>query len=88
VAVVVDLPSRWIMQKYPALSHPDGSPDPRAYQGLVEPFYRGAFDAGRQARVLQAGQLPEVAAGPAAAEFPILIAAGLCLARTSGAGRR
>jgi len=76
VAVVVDVPSRWIMQKYPALSHPDGSPDPRAYQGLVEPFYRGAFDAGLQARVLHAGQLPEVAAG----EFPILIAAGLYLA--------
>ena len=76
VAVVIDLPSRWIMQKYPALSDPDGSPDSRAYQGLVEPFYRGAFDAGLQARVLHAAQLPT----PAAREFPILIAAGLYLA--------
>jgi beta-galactosidase len=76
VAIVIDVPSRWIMQKYPALSHPDGTPDPRAYQGLVEPFYRGAFDAGLQARVLHAGQLPDVAAR----EFPIMIAAGLYLA--------
>ncbi|WP_030437511.1 beta-galactosidase [Actinoplanes subtropicus] len=75
VAIVIDLPSRWIMQKYPALSHPDGSPDERAYQGLVEPFYRGAFDAGLQTRVLHAGQLPAVAS-----EFPVLIAAGLYLA--------
>ncbi|MFI5894009.1 beta-galactosidase [Actinoplanes sp. NPDC051513] len=78
VAVVIDVASRWIMQKHPALSHPDGTPDERAYQGLVEPFYRGAFDAGLQTRVLHAAQLPDVAG--AVRQFPILIAAGLYLA--------
>src|SRR5882724_10193790 len=57
VAVLFSVPSRWIMQKYPALSHPDGTPDDRAYQGLVEPFYRGAFDAGLQVRILHADRL-------------------------------
>ncbi|MEU4159952.1 beta-galactosidase [Actinoplanes sp. NPDC026670] len=78
VAILWSVPSRWIMQKYPALSHPDATPDDRAYQGLVEPFYRGAFDAGLQARMLHTNQRP--AAADAARQYPILVAAGLYLA--------
>ncbi|MFC7534790.1 beta-galactosidase [Actinoplanes sp. GCM10030250] len=77
VALLFSVPTRWIMQKYPALSHPDGTPDERAYQGLVEPFYRGAFDAGLQVRVVHATRLPEIA--EAVRQFPVLIAAGLYL---------
>jgi beta-galactosidase len=76
VAVLWSVPSRWIMQKYPALSHPDGTPDERAYQGLVEPFYRGAFDAGLQTRILHPAQLPADAA-EAVRQYPVLVAAGL-----------
>jgi len=75
VALLLSVPSRWIMQRYPALSHPDGTPDERAYQGLVEPFYRGAFDAGLQVRVVHAGQLAAFGDLP-----PVLVAAGLYLA--------
>jgi beta-galactosidase len=71
VAMVFDMPSRWIMQKYPALCHPDGTPDERAYQGLFEPFYRGAFDAGLQVRILHASQLGS------AGEYPVLVVPGL-----------
>lgn len=87
VAIVWSNPSKWLMEKYPALTAADGGPDPRGYQGLLNPFYRGAFDAGLQARVLHAGQL--TAAGrPAggldptevAARHPVLIAAGLYVA--------
>jgi beta-galactosidase len=78
IAVVLSVPSRWIMQKYPALSHPDGTPDERAYQGLVEPFYRGAFDAGLQVRLLHAGQLTFTAEA-AVRQYPVLVAAGLYL---------
>ena len=78
VAVLWSVPSRWIMQKYPALSHADATPDDRAYQGLVEPFYRGAFDAGLQVRVLHSHQRP--AAADAARQYPVLVAAGLYLA--------
>jgi beta-galactosidase len=75
VGLLLSVPSRWIMQKYPALSHPDGTPDERAYQGLVEPFYRGAFDAGLQVRIVHAGQFGQVDDMP-----PVLVAAGLYLA--------
>ena len=78
VALVLSVPSRWIMQKFSLLSHPDGSPDERAYHGLIDPFYRGAFDAGLQVRILHATQLPaDVAA--AVRQFPTMIAAGLYL---------
>jgi beta-galactosidase len=72
VAIVVDQPSRWIMQKYPPLADADGNPDPRSYQGLTEPFYRGAFDAGLQARLLHPSQLSDA--------YPVLVASGLYLA--------
>ena len=36
---------------------PDGGPDAAPYHGIFDPFYRGAFDAGRQVRILHAGQL-------------------------------
>jgi beta-galactosidase len=87
VAMVYSMPSKWLMQKYPPLAHEDGTPDERAYHGLFDPFYRGAFDAGLQVRVLHARQLVgDPAAGaaedPAAAvaRHPILVAPGLYLA--------
>jgi beta-galactosidase len=76
VAMVFDMPSRWIMQRYPPLSHPDGRPDERAYQGLFEPFYRGAFDAGLQTRILHAAQLTEDLMG----DYPVLVVPGLYIA--------
>ena len=78
IAMVFDMPSRWIMQKYPALCHPDGTPDERAYQGLFEPFYRGAFDAGLQVRILHASQLASVE--DAVRDYPVLVAPGLYIA--------
>jgi beta-galactosidase len=78
LALVFDMPSRWIMQKYPALSHPDGRPDARSYQGLFEPFYRGAFDAGLQARILHTSQLASIE--DAVREYPVLVAPGLYIA--------
>jgi beta-galactosidase len=57
VAMVYSLPSKWLMQSFPPLAKDDGGPDDRAYQALFDPFYRGAFDAGLQVRILHAGQL-------------------------------
>lgn len=73
VALVYSLPSQWIMQKYPPLAETGGSPDSRAYQGLFEPFYRGAFDVGLQVRILHPPQLGALAVDA----FPVLIASGL-----------
>jgi len=56
VTMLYSLPSKWLMQKYPALAHEDGSPDERSYNGFFDPFYRGAFDAGLQVRIVHASQ--------------------------------
>ncbi|MBK3642105.1 beta-galactosidase [Streptomyces sp. MBT33] len=57
ITMVYSMPSKWLMQKYPPLATPDGEPDAAAYHRLFDPFYRGAFDAGRQVRILHARQL-------------------------------
>ncbi|MDX3310475.1 beta-galactosidase [Streptomyces sp. NPDC054884] len=57
IAMVYSMPSKWLMQKYPPLSNPDGAPDPASYHRVFDPFYRGAFEAGRQVRIVHARQL-------------------------------
>jgi beta-galactosidase len=71
-----------LMQKYPPLALEDGSPDDRSYHGLFDPFYRGAFDAGLQTRILHTSQFtgsPE----DLAAHHPVLVVPGLYLAEDS-----
>ena len=60
---------------------------PRAYHGIFDPFYRGAFDAGRQVRIVHAGQLHDPSgerAGPApesaARRHPVLVVPALYVA--------
>jgi beta-galactosidase len=77
VTMLYSLPSKWLMQKYPALSHEDGSPDDRSYHGLFDPFYRGAFEAGLQVRIMHTSQFT----GPdLVAKHPVLVVPGLYLA--------
>ncbi|MEU5888806.1 beta-galactosidase [Streptomyces sp. NPDC047461] len=57
ITMVYSTPSKWLMEKYPPLAKPDGEPDPTAYHRIFDPFYRGAFDAGRQVRIVHARQL-------------------------------
>ncbi|MFF5969597.1 beta-galactosidase [Streptomyces collinus] len=57
ITLVYSTPSKWLMQKYPPLAKPDGEPDPAAYHRILDPFYRGAFDTGRQVRIVHARQL-------------------------------
>jgi beta-galactosidase len=64
------------MQKYPPLADPHGGPDPRAYNGLVDPFYRGAFDARVPVRLVHADQLGDVTPET----HPVLVVSGLYLA--------
>ncbi|MGW7208567.1 beta-galactosidase [Streptomyces sp. NPDC054837] len=57
ITMVYSTPSKWLMEKYPPLAKPDGEPDPTAYHRIFDPFYRGAFDADRQVRIVHARQL-------------------------------
>ena len=83
VAMLYSTPTKWLMQKYAILDHADGSPDLRSYEGLFDPFYRGALDAGLQVRLLHTRQLvgdtgdadrPDPT--EAVSRFPVLVAAG------------
>ncbi|QFY10413.1 beta-galactosidase [Nonomuraea phyllanthi] len=80
VAMLYSTPSKWALAAQPALARADGGPDERSYQGIFEPFYRGAFDAGCQVRVLHAGQATGEEPGVVAARHPVLVAAGLYVA--------
>lgn len=84
ITMVYSMPSKWLMQKYPPLATPDGEPDPAAYHRIFDPFYRGAFDAGRQVRIVHARQLHDPrgrrpGAGPeeAARRHPVLVVPAL-----------
>ncbi|MDQ0947900.1 beta-galactosidase [Streptomyces phaeochromogenes] len=70
VAFLYSSPSKWALQAQPPLAAPDGGPDRRSYQTVFDAFYRGAFDAGLQSRLVHPGQLdgtdlPPVLVAPA-----------------------
>ncbi|MFF0018569.1 beta-galactosidase [Streptomyces sp. NPDC005374] len=86
ITMVYSTPSKWLMQKYPPLSKPDGSPDPASYHRIFDPFYRGAFDAGRQVRIVHARQLHDpsgqrqgMSPEDAVRRHPVLVAPALYL---------
>jgi beta-galactosidase len=87
VTLVYSVPTKWLLERYPPLSNPDGTPDERAYPGLFDPFYRGAFDAGLQVRIVHARQLVDpaggregVTPGQAVQRHQVLVVPGLYLA--------
>ncbi|MEU2424280.1 beta-galactosidase [Streptomyces sp. NPDC007851] len=87
LTLVYSTPSKWLMEKYPPLAGPEGEPDPAAYHRILDPFYRGAFDAGRQVRLVHARQLHDPTgerdgASPeeAVRRHPVLVVPALYLA--------
>lgn len=87
LTMVYSTPSKWLMQKYPPLSTPDGAPDPTAYHRFFDPFYRGAVDTGRQARIVHIRQLHDHRGGrtgltpsEGASRHPVLVVPALYIA--------
>jgi beta-galactosidase len=86
VTMLLSLPSKWLMQEHPPLATGDWAPDRESYRGLFDPFYRGAFEAGCQVRIMHVGQLvqPHGDAGDGFAdivrEHPLLVVPGLYVA--------
>ncbi len=84
--MLLSLPSQWLMQEHPPLATSTWAPDPGSYKGLFDPFYRGAFEAGCQVRIMHVGQLvhPHTEAGQGVAdivrEHPLLVVPGLYVA--------
>jgi beta-galactosidase len=75
VAVLYSKESEWALAAQPALANADGSSDHGSFQSITGPFYKGAFDAGLQARIVHTEQLGDPV--EAVAEFPVLVAAGI-----------
>ncbi|TQE32227.1 beta-galactosidase [Streptomyces ipomoeae] len=87
ITMVYSTPSKWLMQKYPPLAKPSGEPDPAAYHRFFDPFYRGAFDSGRQVRIVHARQLHDprgeregLAPQEAVRRHPVLVVPALYIA--------
>ncbi|MFF7656245.1 beta-galactosidase [Streptomyces sp. NPDC007983] len=90
LTLVYSTPSKWLMQKYPPLADRHGGPDPNAYHRIFDPFYRGAFEAGRQVRIVHARQLhdpsgerPGLSPEEAVRDHPVLVVPALYLAADS-----
>ncbi|MGW5665616.1 beta-galactosidase [Streptomyces sp. NPDC003758] len=87
ITMVYSTPSKWLMQQHPPLATADGEPDPAAYHRIFDPFYRGAFDARRQVRIVHARQLhdprgerPGMPPEAAARRHPVLVVPALYIA--------
>ncbi|RKN07848.1 beta-galactosidase [Streptomyces radicis] len=80
VTMLYSADTKWALEHAPMLHGPDGGPDRRAYHAVFDAFYRGAFDAGLQTRIVHPSQLFGRDPAEVAAERPLLVAAGLLVA--------
>ncbi|UCM88313.1 beta-galactosidase [Streptomyces marincola] len=80
VAMVWSADTKWALEGHPMLHDERGDPDRRSYRAVFDAFYRGAFDAGLQSRVLHPSQIFAEDPAAFAARHPLLIAAGLLVA--------
>lgn len=80
VTLVYDRPTKWLMQRHGPLTTADGALDTDSYRGLFDPFHRGAFDAGLQARIVHARGLADEPPKEAVGSHPVLVVPGLYLA--------
>ncbi|NEC92446.1 beta-galactosidase [Streptomyces sp. SID12501] len=90
ITMVYSTPSKWLMQKYPPIATGDGGPDDTAYHRIFDPFYRGAFDAGRQVRIVHGRQLHDpsgeregLTPEEAVSRHPVLVVPALYIAADS-----
>ncbi|QTE31191.1 beta-galactosidase [Pengzhenrongella sicca] len=76
LALLVSTPARFALAAQPPLQLADGTGDPTSYPRIVSAFYRGAFDAGLQVRVVRPQHVFDQAPEDVAGTHPVLVAAG------------
>jgi beta-galactosidase len=79
VALVWSTASKWSLAEFPQIGGAAG-PDRRGFNRIFDAFYRGAFDAGLQSRLVHDAQLTQSSPEEFAAEQPVLVAAGVTIA--------
>ena len=80
VALVYSTDTKWALQETPMLPDADRGPDRASYEAVFGAFYRGAFDAGLEARIVHTGQLFAEDPAEYATRQPVLVAAALLIA--------
>ncbi|WP_369268239.1 beta-galactosidase, partial [Streptomyces harbinensis] len=80
VTLLYSADSKRALTEHPLLAAPDGGPDPRSYQSVLDAYQRGAFDAGLQSGLIHPRQLFGQDPAACAAARPLLVAAGLLVA--------
>ncbi|HEX7806899.1 MAG TPA: beta-galactosidase [Cellulomonas sp.] len=76
IAILASTDARFALAAQPPLQKPDGSGDPNSYPRIVGAFYRGAFDAGLQVRVVRPRYVFDEDPADVVRRLPVLVAAG------------
>ncbi|TDC71009.1 beta-galactosidase [Streptomyces hainanensis] len=80
VVLVYSTDTKWALQETPMLPDANRGPDRGSYEAVFNAFYRGAFEAGLQARITHPSQLFGQDPAEYAARHPLLVAAALLIA--------
>ena len=80
VALLYSIDTKRSFEFYPPLADAQGQPDRRSYLRIFDRYYRAAFEAGAQARIVHVAQFLARDAAAFVAEFPTLVVPTLYVA--------
>ena len=80
VALLYSIDTKRSFEFYPPLADAEGGPDRASYLRIFDRYYRAAFEAGVQSRIVHADQFRQRDAADFVAEFPTLVVPTLYIA--------
>ncbi|RXZ69412.1 beta-galactosidase [Agromyces albus] len=80
VAFVYSTDTKHTFEFYPPLADADGGPDVTSYLRIFDAFYRGAFEAGLQSRIIHPSQLLQLDPAELVRVHPVLVVPSLYVA--------
>lgn len=80
VALLYSVDTKHSFEFYPPLADAEGGPDRASYLRIFDRYYRAAFEAGVQSRIVHADQFQQRDAADFVAEFPTLVVPTLYIA--------
>ncbi|WP_227422297.1 beta-galactosidase [Pengzhenrongella sicca] len=80
VALLYSIDTKHSFEFYPPLADAEGGPDGMSYLRIFDRYYRAAFEAGTQSRIVHAAQFRERDTEDFVAEFPTLVVPTLYVA--------
>ena len=80
IALLYSMDTKRSFEFYPPLADENGEPDRAAYVHMFDRYYRAAFEAGAQARIVHVGQFLQRSAADFVADYPVLVVPTLYVA--------